>query len=366
MDRVQRANRIVPTLIPAILFAFSLLVAADARAADPKTRNFYDVLTDVMNDFEQDLHDGAVVGLKDVAIRTVSVSSESVPPSFKEHLEFMINERILRETKTRIIQCLPCRAKRTVLNGDEVTITSPETNPTELSRIAKQQGIGSFVDVAFAYQPSGMILSLVVTDPESGSILWSHAYNSEMTRASYARNGGGPRDPQREETARSSNEYKPPLRYQVNAYYLFEPNFGATTGSLGVGFRMTERYNGDLREVGFEIDYLKTASSLVGGSTASSSADLYGGFDVTALFVHAWNLFGEAENLNKARGSIYGAIGGTYSSGFLGALIRAGYDWRLGKSWVISANAGYRPTSTASSGVSVSGAEFGVGVGMSF
>ncbi len=71
-------------------------------ARDVPERNFYEVLEDVMGDFEYDLKHGDVYGLKDLAIRNVA-TSENIPPSFKNHLELLITERILRNSKTHVI-----------------------------------------------------------------------------------------------------------------------------------------------------------------------------------------------------------------------------------------------------------------------
>jgi hypothetical protein len=360
--------RISSSLIVFTLLSFLTLVVypfGHSEAAPPPERNFYDVLEDVMADFEFDLKNGNVSGLKDIAIRHVA-TSENVPASFKSHLELLITERILKTTKARVIQCLPCRSKRTTLDGDQVIITSPETNPAELSRIAKVSGIANFMDVAFAYQPNGIILSMYVTDPETGSIAWSRSYNSENSRASAFRRGV---DFSQTDDARRMTEYTPTIQYRITLYYLFEPNYSGQTGTLGVGLRMMERYDNRKKEVGFEAYYVKDASTIVGAPSGSAQPNLYSGINLTVLFMHAWNFIGEEENFNKPRGSINLGVGGTYASGFLGGLVRGGYEWRLGKHYSISATVGYRPSSTAfvgATGTSISGAEFGVGIGMLF
>lgn len=336
----------------------------DSKARDSKApmRNFYAVLEDLLSDFEYDLKNGQVTGLKDLAIRNIA-TSENVPPSFKQHLELALTERILKTSRTRIVQCLPCRAKRTTLNGDQVTITSAESNPVELARIAKISGIEHFMDVAFSYQPSGMVISMTIIEPETGGVLWSRSYNSETSRASAQRRGV---DYSQVDEARRASEYQPTVQYRAVFYYLFEPNVAGSTGSLGVGFRMMERYDNRRKEVGFELDYMRDASSIVSGPAPAGEVNLYSGLNLTLLFVHAWNLIGSEENYNVARGSVFAAIGGTYASGFLGGLVRGGYEWRLAKHWAVSANVGYRPTSTAflsgSAAGKVSGAEFGVGI----
>lgn len=347
------------------LTAAPLALAADAPKAgqEANERNFYEVLEDVLADFEYDLKNGNVNGLKDLAIRNIAMS-ENVPPSFRSHLELLVTERILKTTKVRVVQCLPCRARKTALNGDQVVVTSAETNPTELSRIAKTSAIENFLDLAFSYQPRGMVLSMTISSPESGSIIWSRSYNSEMTRANAFRRGI---DYTQTDEARKQTEYAPSVQYRGILYYLFQPNIGGTTGTLGAGFRMMERYDNRRKEVGFEVDYFKDSSTLVGSTVpAAGTVNLYGGFNLTLLFQHGWNFFGEEENYNKVRGGLVVGLGGTYASGFLGGLARAQYEWRLGKHYAVSTTLGYRPESTAFLNTTavgdVSGLEFGIGI----
>ena len=368
---------VAPLLAMALALAPSQLHAADsAQAVTPpvaattasgekkEVRNFYEVLQDLVADFEYDLKNGEVEGLKNIAIRNIA-TSENIPPSFRSHLELVLTERILKTTKSRILQCLPCRSKRTTLDGDQVMITSAETNPVELSRIAKMAGIEHFMDVAFSYQPSGMVLSMYITDPENGSIIWSRSYNSETSRASAFRRGV---DYSQLDEARKQMEYTPTLQFRALVYYMFQPDDAANyTGCLGFGFRMVERYNNRKQEVGFEMDYFLDTSLLMGAPAAEGVTPLYQSFNLTLLFVHAWNLIGEEENYNKARGSIFAAVGGTYAlPGFLGGLIRAGYEWRLAKHWAVNGNIGYRPPGTffigGETAGEVHGVEFGLGI----
>lgn len=340
------------------------LVERKSDKTDAKERNFYEVLDDLMGDFEFDLKNGNVNGLKDLAIRNIAVS-ENVPPSFKSHLDLLITEKILRNAKTRVVQCLPCKSKKTTLSGDQVIITSPETNPAELARIAKVSGIANFMDVAFAYQPTGMVLSMYISDPETGSIVWSRSYNSETSRAAAFRRGV---DYNQIDQARKQMEYVPTVQYRLTVYYFNEPNnFVARTSALGLGFRMMERYDNRKKEVGFELNYIMDSSSIIGGTNPPANRiNIWSGLNLTLMFMHAWNLIGEEENFNRPRGSIFAGIGGTYASGYLGALVRGGYEWRLAKHWGVSANLGYRPASTAFVGSNeagrVGGIEIGIGI----
>lgn len=335
---------------------------------DKKTRNFYEVFEDVLADFEYDLKNGQVRGLKDLSIRNLAVS-ENIPESFKNHLELLITERIIKNSQGRVIQCLPCRSKRATLSGENMVISSPENNPVELARISKMSGIQYFMDVAFAYQPSGIILSLYISESENGTIIWSASYNSETSRAETFRRGV---DYSQIDEARKATEFDPTNQHRLTLYYLFERDVESYTGLLGLGYRIVERYDNRKKEVGFELDYFFKPSLFTG--TSPEDADIqsiWGVMNLTLVFLHVWNLIGDVENFNRARGSIFVGIGGTYASGFLGGLIRSGYEWRFAKHWALSLTLGFRPPATAflpgqEQGVSVSGVEGGIGISALF
>ncbi|MFZ9596157.1 MAG: hypothetical protein ACO3A2_08780 [Bdellovibrionia bacterium] len=342
-------------------------IAPLQAAASPSggTRDFYQVLDEVLGDFEFDLKNGNVNGLKDLSIRNLALS-ENVPPSFKAHLELLITETILKNTKTRVIQCLPCRARKTSLDGDQIVIKSPETDPMELTRIAKATGIARFMDVAFSFEPTGIVMSMTITDPETDSILWSRSYNSENSRSAAFKRGV---DYTQIDSAHRATEYAPLVQSRLIIYYLVQPNHPSPTGNLALGYRMMERYDNRKKEVGFEANYMTNASTIVNRSAAVST-DLYAsfGFNLTLVFLHAWNFIGEEENYNLLRGSLLLGIGGTYASGYLGGLVRAGYEWRLGKHFATGINLGYRPASTSFLGgqATITGLEYGLGVSVLF
>ena len=338
--------------------------APSAKNPDPM-RNFYTVLEDLVSDFEYDLKNGQVSGLRDLSIRNLAVN-ELVPASFKSHLELVITERLLKAAKVRMIQCLPCRARKTVLSGDQMVISGPETNPAEMSRIARQSGIQNFMDVAFAYQPTGMMLSIQISDAETGTTVWTRNYNSENTRLAAQRRGV---DYQESDEAKIKMEYSPTVAVRPIIYTLMAPkaaNSGYST-SLGLGLRVMERYDNRHKEVGFEMNYYLDVPKLVGITQAPSN--VWAKFNLTMLFMHAWGLFGDEENYNQTRGVIHAGVGGTYASGLLGGLVRGGYEWRFAKHWVLDAFVGYRPKATvliSGSTSSLVGVEGGLGVGFNF
>ncbi len=351
-----------------LLIQVNPVQAQSTPDAPAGSRNFYQVLDEVLADFEYDLKTGQVIGMKDLSIRNL-VTSENIPPSFKSHLELLITERILKTTKTRVVHCLACRSKTAKLSGETMVITSADSNSAELQRIARMNGVQNFMDVAFAYQPTGMILSFQISDVEAGTTLWTRNYNSENTRASAQRRGV---DFQELEEAKTRMEYQSTMQIRPVLYTVVAPkaNSGYST-ALGFGIRMMERYDNRQKEVGFEANYYADVNLLTGLSNATTDpTNLYNSFNFTLLFQHGWALFGPEENFNKARSIIIGGIGGTYAAGFLGGLLRATYEWRMAKHWTISAFVGYRPKGTlvfsTAQTASVSGVEGGIGVGYIF
>ena len=375
LSKVLARAEISGTIACAVLFFSSPAKAAEdskvtaapaVTASTPKGyRNFYVVMDDLLADFEYDLKNGQVNGLKDMSIRTISLS-ENIPPSFRTQLDLSVTERILKTSNTKVIQCLACRAKRTQLNGDQMTISTAETNPIELARIAKQAGIQNFMDIAFSFQSTGMVLAMTISSPDTGAVIWSRSYNSETSRTSAIRRGV---DVSLTDDARRQAEYVPAIQYRISLGYLFEPETSGTTGCLALGFRMMERYDNRHKEVGFELNTIKQAASIVGSAT-STPTNLWSGFNLTAVFLHHWNLIQGEENFNQVRGTVSAGIGGTYASGYLGGLFRGGYEWRLGKHWSLNTLLGYRPSATRFIGAkslgSMSGVEFGVGIGALF
>jgi hypothetical protein len=167
--------------------------------------------------------------------------------------------------------------------------------------------------------------------------------------------------------ARQANEYIPALQYRAIVYYLSEPDLSERTSTLAFGFRLVERYDNRRKEVGFELNYNMAVSSITG--TASTTTAVFSGMNFTLLFLHAWNLIGLEENYNQIRNTITLGVGGTYASGFLGALIRANYEWRLAKHWAVTGVLGYRPkatTLTSGTLTELSGIEYGLGVSALF
>lgn len=359
--------------LPVIILTLSLVLALaspNAEAIPPQgQRDFYGALNDTLGDFEYDLKHETVRGIESVSVREVT-SNEKVPRSFAPHIEDLLTERILRATKAKVIKCVACNTRSTSLTGknggDKISMTSPKTNSKELARIAQQQGIRHFMDVAFTYLPTGLVMSMTISEPGSSVIVWSRTYNSESSRAALLRRGYD--SDQMDESTRRATEYPATIQYRFRVDYLIEPDIGGLKGCLGLAFRMVERYDNRKKELGFELQYLRGTAALLHADEENVS--LYAGINATLLVLHAWNLIGGKEDFNLPRMSLYGGVGGTYTSGFLGGLIRAGAEYRMGQHSAVTAHVGYRPPSTSfipiGDGQSVTGPELGAGISFLF
>ena len=95
--RKDLMTKIILVLLSAWALSLGALssASADDTASQPSNakpqkadnqRNFYNVLNDLLGDFEFDLKNGDVLGLKDLSIRNIT-TSENVPSSFKSHIE---------------------------------------------------------------------------------------------------------------------------------------------------------------------------------------------------------------------------------------------------------------------------------------
>jgi TolB-like protein len=348
-----------------VLLVLWLLSPSEARAEPPPgQRDFYATLDDTLGDFEFDLKHEAVTGIDNVSVRNIAVS-ENVPRSFTAHLEDLIVERILRGTKTKVIRCEGCHVRRTAMKNGTISVLSAQGNQKQNAKVARTRGIKHFLDAAFTYQPSGLVMSIEITEAESAVALWSRTYNSETSRTAMLRRGIDM--DQLDPSTRKAIEYPAVLQYRLRVDYLFEPDITGPTGCVGFAFQMMERYDNRKKELGFELEYLYSSEKLLGRST---TATVYGPVNLTLLLIHAFNFIASQEDYNQARASFNAGIGGTFATGYLGALIRVGFEWREGKRFATGAILGYRPSSTAflpiGTGASVEGIEIGMGISYLF
>jgi hypothetical protein len=247
----------------------------------------------------------------------------------------------------------------------------PLTDRETLLKVARKSGIQSFLDLAFAYRPSGLTLSIAVTALETGALTSSKTYSSESSPTAARRRGLTPPETETLLTD-ESGAGTAKMQYRVATLFSYLPdregagslNANAST-ALGVLFRGMERYDRFRKEVGFQFETYRSSVSLIQANTASTDS-LWSKLNVAVLFMHGWNLARYPDNPQFARGTLTVGIGGFYAPGHLTPLARTAYEWRLGKHWATALQLGYRMKSSiyvdgASVGT-VGGLDAGVGI----
>jgi len=303
-------------------------------------RDFYQVLDDLLVEFEADLSQRRVKGLENMAIRKIDLS-ENLPSSFSLHLEYMLTERILKRNTTKIINCIPCKSKKSFVEDDRLTITSNVSNIKELDKIAQSLEIENFLDVTFLYNPGSMILSMSVFNVNTRNIVWSKTYNSETIRTSYVRKGFDVKDV---EDARTVDFYRPRFKFYAGLNQTFLPvSGGSPEGTSGLHLRLMERFNDNRQEFGFFVGYGMSTKILFKQAKASGSATekekaLFNMYTqvLNPGFRYQYNFIPPMESYNVLRTSFYIGGGALMGTGYFTGEIHSGLQLFLGKTWFVN------------------------------
>tara|TARA_Y100000590_G_C15743199_1_gene1021035 strand:+ start:317 stop:1270 length:954 start_codon:yes stop_codon:yes gene_type:complete len=310
-------------------------------ASDPAQQNFYQVLREVFSDFREDIKQKKVPLKKKLILGKVN-TNETLPKDFKRHLTL-----ILKRLLTRY--------------HDSVLVYEPKE--------AEQR-----IDLYFQYYPEGMIASIgifdlpQVTDKQESSIeklAWSGSYDSITSRAERERR------PQLEDQIDRSvlfSHYNRRTLWRPTVQTAVLKDLQSLTSALYVGMRISEQYDYRRKEAGLELGMYFDLASLSG---ASGNTALFSRFNLNLLFNHHWNFFGRKEVENEARDSAFAGAGFTWiSETLISPYIQGGYEWRLGKLWIVSGSIGYRlPVrvfGTESSGTTYSTPELKIGLAALF
>ncbi len=331
------------------------------------TRDYFSMLTEVLDRFEGEVKNGLVRFDRDFAFRFVRVS-ESVPEFYSNHLEGDMTDIVLRYSRGKPQMCVPCRSKVKQATHIGERIDPVIVNDSEWSEVAERTGIFYYVDVDLSFQKDGMVLGVSQYDAVTRNLLWARSYFTDI--------------PQPEIANHLENEQHPYLIdweidedfYPFNRVYggaVIEPGIVKSAKCMQLGIRRIQPYGNYRFEAGLQGELIREADEVM---TTGSAADLqslvFSRTNIGVSFVNLWLVHGSPFMLGFSRGYVFGSLGGNYASGYLGGVIRAGYEYRVGTRWSASAHGGYRPSSTVYvDGVSlgkVGGLELGAGLGILF
>lgn len=326
------------------------------RPANAKTvRRFHEVLEELLAEFGHDVKTGQIKDLKNLSIRKTMVS-DTLPRSYGDYVELLAAERIRENSRIKLISCLPCKSKKSKINGQQIIITSPHTNVGEMSAAAEQLGIDYFMDVILVYHTTHMVLAFQVFDTQTKELTWARTYNSETIRSRYQKLAV---DYSQVIKARESDEYVPDWRYLAGFGGAVVPNVvtGAEESSmLSFQLRGTEKFNNRRSEFGLltTLNYSTTAllseypSTKPDGFTSTSTDTTVSEITPTpftlaiGLFgIYSHNFLDRVENFDRIRFGLNSAIGLHLASGYLAPTARGGFDMFLGKRFVITSSVMY-------------------------
>ncbi|MFK7871894.1 MAG: hypothetical protein AB8C84_01815 [Oligoflexales bacterium] len=321
-------------------------------ASSSMVRRFHEVLDELLAEFGYDVKTGQIKGLKNLAIRKVTVG-ETLPPSYKRYTQLLVSERIRENSSVRLIACTPCFSKTSTLVDGKIVITSPATNLNQLKMAADQLGIDYFMDVVLVYHSTHMVLAFQVFNVATNEMVWARTYNSETIRSRYQKLAI---DYSQVEKSRPGEDYAPDYRLIVGVGGAGIPNVGGTSqdsSMLDVELRASERFDNRRSEFGMSLAIMMTVSSLAGnytaaegtGSTTTEEVDpdleipatpepFTSALGIYGLYAH--NFLGAVESYNDIRQGIHAGIGGLISPGYITGLLRFGTDIYLGRRFVIS------------------------------
>ena len=326
--------------------------------ATTKIRRFHEVLDELLAEFSYDVKLGEVKGLSNLAIRKVEVS-DAIPNTYKKYLKYLMSERIKRNSRIRLISCIPCTTKTSRMIDGKIVITSPSTNLFELRAAAEQLNIEHFMDIILVYHATHMVLAMQIFKTKTNELVWSRSYNSELIKSKYQKLAI---DFNQIKKSRLGDEYVPDYRILFGLGGAGVPNLGGElldNTMLNLVFRSTEKFDSRRNEFGLMLNIYAALSSLIAeypkvegtGITATEeeteTADESEDYEVAAQaqpFTYALNLstiysrnFIETiESYDSIRLGLHFGGGVLLTTGYLAPTAKLGLDFFFGKRFALS------------------------------
>ena len=324
--------------------------AEEMEVADsPKVRRFHEVLDELLAEFGYDVKMGQIKGLKNVAIRKVTVN-DSLPHSYKSYMELLVAERIRENSQVRIISCVVCKNKSSRVIDGKLIITSPSTNMAEMNRAAKQLGIDNFMDVVLVYHSTHMVLAFQVFDTDSKELVWARTYNSETIKSRFQKLAVDYRQVQK---SRPGEDYVPEFRYLIGLGGAGVPNVAGgadDSGMMMAHFRGTEKFDNRHSEFGLILNIYQSTNNLLSDypTTGDTSTDDNVVEDEVVVIeaapepftsalgiyvMYGYNFIGSIESYNRTRHGVSLGGGILAAAGYVAGTLRLGWDVYFGRSF---------------------------------
>lgn len=332
--------------------------AGGQASSAQQVKTFNEVLQDLVNEFAFDLRAKALNSLRTVSVRRVALG-EGIPRTYESFVETQISDAFRKHSGTKVLQCMNCRVRRTVVENGRLVMTTPINNPQELDAIANQLGVEAWIDVTLIYQETNMILSFHVFDSKTKELLWTKLYNTENIYKQKMEQ----REAENSQQLAAENAKKSKYNMSTTLGWQLVPNVKQSANMIGFNFRFSERFNLGRDEVGTRLSAIVAPSVIISdypeiSGDPAASAEVVDGTskEVILPFSRALGLFAIyghlfQDDLPKSDRPVWGmefGAGTIVSRGYACFAFRAGTTLRLGQRFLLDGGVAYSLPTTIS------------------
>ncbi len=269
--------------------------------------NFYELVDEILDEITYQLSKQDAMAMSPLAIRLVRLSPD-LRPEFAGTLEARLLARISQVTSIRTAVCIECSSMRSRVENGQWLVSLGAVRQEDLQRIGRAQGIKTFLDLDFTFNPSaGTIwMEAVAFRASDGGVVWSDAYRSDATTAMLLRTGR--RVPSRQERLDELDrkiQGRPYFGYMLSVG-LARIGYNGPTGDIGgpmATIRIHERFGENNQQLfGLSVGIFFTGAPEAGKNVLNSL--MSGAYYSTNL---------SEPSLNQPEIWIYGELGGMFS-----------------------------------------------------
>jgi hypothetical protein len=269
--------------------------------------NFYELVDEILDEIAYQLSKQDAMAMSPLAIRMVRLSPD-LRPEFAGTLEARLLARISQVTSIRTAVCIECSSMRSRVENGQWLVSLGAVRQEDLQRIGRAQGIKTFVDLDFTFNPSASTIWMeaVAFRASDGGVVWSDAYRSDATTAMLLRSGHRvPSRAERLEELEHKIQGRPYFGYMVSVG-LARLGYNGPTGDIGgpmATIRIHERFGENNQQLfGLSVGIFFTGVPTAGKNVLNSL--MSGAYYSTNL---------SEPSLNQPEIWVYGELGGMFS-----------------------------------------------------
>jgi hypothetical protein len=269
--------------------------------------DFYELVDELLDEVVYQLSKQDAMALSPLAIRMVRLSPD-LRPEFAATLEARLLARIGKNTSIRTAVCIECSSMRSRVENGQWLVTLGAVRQEDLQRIARSQGIKTFVDLGFNYNPQSNVIWMeaIAFRASDGGVIWSDSYTSNATTAMLLRTGRYvPSRAERLTELEHKLQGRPFFGYMV-AVGLARLGYNGPTGDIQgplMTIRIHERFGEDQQQLfGLSVGIFFTGVPEAGKNVLNS---------LMSGAYYSMNL--SEPSLNRPELWAYGELGGMFS-----------------------------------------------------